>query len=82
MEGKKIRVIEGEQVSVGELRPSQRPKDGLFGMRIDIMGALDSAGRFTIRYLTLPENTIKAIRKTGDPDVPYVLTIAQRSTQL
>lgn len=75
MDGQKIRVIERDRVSIGEVRTHQRPNDGFFGVRIDILGALDDAGRFTIRYLTLEEGAIRAIEKTGNPDIPYVLKI-------
>ena len=75
MDGKRIRVIEDDRTSVGEIHVSKRPAQGLFGIRVDILGAADDAGRFTIRYLTLPEHIIKAIERTEDRDVPYQVRV-------
>jgi hypothetical protein len=74
MSGKKIRVVQGELQSVGKLMPHVRPKEKLFGLRIDILGPLVRS-RSIVTYLTLSQGLIRKIEKTGDPEVPYQLRL-------
>jgi hypothetical protein len=79
----KIRVVHVGGETVGELIPYHRPKDKLFGARIDVADPAVYQGRtapiledrfiavghFTVTSYKLPLKLLENIQKTGDPDV-------------
>jgi hypothetical protein len=74
MNGKKILVLQEGRKSVGDLMPHVRPKEGLFGLRIDILGPLIE-DKATVTYLTLSKGLIQRVEKTSDSEVPYQLRL-------
>jgi hypothetical protein len=85
----KIRVVHVGGETVGELIPYHRPKDKLFGARIDVADPAVYQGRtapipedrfvavghFTVTSYKLPLKLLENIQKTGDPDVSYTIEI-------
>jgi hypothetical protein len=85
----KIRIIHDEGETIGELIPSQRPLEKLFGARIDItnpvvhypraepppIGRFVTIGHVPVTTYKLPLEWLKRIEITNDPDLPYQLTV-------
>ena len=85
----KIRVSHDGGETLGELIPYHRPKDKLFGARIDITGPavyhgrtgpipegqFVTVGNFTVTSYKLPLELLKKIQKRDDVDVSYTLKV-------
>ena len=85
----KIRILHEGGETIGELIPSQRPQQKLFGARIDVihpavyysrtepppLGQFSTVGHIPITTYKLPLDWLQKIETTDDPDVPYSLKV-------
>jgi hypothetical protein len=70
----KIKISHARGEAIGHLIPYYRPKEQLFGARIDILGPIiyDSG---TVIILKLCRKLLRNIQRTQSADIPYALKI-------
>jgi hypothetical protein len=85
----KIRIVHQGGETIGELIPSQRPQEKLFGARIEVIyptvydprtepppiGWFAPVGHIPVTIYNLPLEWLQKIETTGDPDIPYQLKL-------
>ena len=89
MSGARICVRRNSGISVGTIVCFERPLDGLFGVRIDIVyppvmdpnpkpantESWERIGEIPVEYLCLSDCAIKAIRRQGTPDFEFFIDL-------
>jgi hypothetical protein len=85
----KIRIIHQDGETIGELIPSQRPQEKLFGARIEVIyaaghyprtepppiGPFATVGHVPVTIYNLPLEWLQKIETTDDPGIPYQLKL-------
>ena len=85
MNGARIKVVEDHREAAGSIVCFQRPDDGLFGIRIDIvhppvmdsaspppkLGEWQTVGQIPVEYLSLSRYAILAIKRSDDTDFQF-----------
>jgi hypothetical protein len=80
MEGARIKIVEDHREASGSIVCFERPDEGLFGVRIDIVhspvmdsasgpprtGAWRTIGQIQVEYLSLSEDAILAIKRSDE----------------